>query len=75
MAVQLRAAFDAVVSRLIMYGLGDSLEIVQNSTTSDQARLRPTWHDIGQALGVSGQAAHRKYAHLASGRHNEAEPR
>jgi hypothetical protein len=56
MAVRLRRAIDWQLNSLITQGTYED---------DPEARLappkRPTWKEIGEALGVSAQAAHRKY--------------
>jgi hypothetical protein len=60
MAVRLRRAIDWQLSSLITRGTYED---------DPEARLappkRPTWKEIGEALGVSAQAAHRKYGRPA----------
>jgi hypothetical protein len=59
MAARLRRALDLHIHDLIVYGQ-DRQEAVLTETLGVH-RDRPTWKEIGEALGVSGQAAHRKY--------------
>jgi hypothetical protein len=64
MAVRLRSAVDDHIRVMVV-----------TSSASEQALLdevlgvppppRPTWQEIGEALGVSAQAAHRKYGKAA----------
>lgn len=57
MATRLRGALDEHIHDLIVYGKDRRAAMVTGSATGD----RPTWKEIGNALGVSPQAAHRKY--------------
>lgn len=57
MAARLRRALDEHMYDLIVYGKDRRAAMVAGSATGD----RPTWKEIGGALGVSPQAAHRKY--------------
>jgi hypothetical protein len=59
MAAQLRAAVDQYLVHLIVYR-GDPRQTELEALTG-KVSPRPTWKEIGKALGVSAQAAHRKY--------------
>lgn len=72
MAAHLRDAVDLYLAQLVLNGntLGEALlaEVSNTGNTKSDTKSkshRVTWKDIGEALGVSAQAAHRKYTHLA----------
>jgi len=60
MAANLRRALDEHIHDLIVYG-NDSREALLIEVLSATPHTRPTWKEIGAALGTSAQAAHRKY--------------
>jgi hypothetical protein len=64
MAVRLRAALDREIESLVVVGRSRDpaalLDEVLADASLSPARF-PTWQEIGEALGVSAQAAHRKY--------------
>lgn len=63
MAVRLRRALDEHIHDLVVFGQDRRLaELGQQDELFEPAvSVRPTWAEIGAALGVSAQAAHRKY--------------
>ena len=60
LAVQVRKALDKQLSELIAYG-GDKREALLDEVLGGPTIEKPTWKEIGDALGVSAQAAHHKY--------------
>jgi hypothetical protein len=60
MAARLRRALDEHIHDLVVYG-EDRGAAMLTETLGGTDGDRPTWKEIGEALGVSGQAAHRKY--------------
>jgi hypothetical protein len=65
MAVQLRNAIDDYI-RLVVVGRATSrAESLLDEALGAPLPRRPTWKEIGEALGVSAQAAHRKYGEEA----------
>lgn len=60
LAVQVRKALDKYVSDLITYG-GEERAALLDDVLGMPEIEKPTWKEIGDALGVSAQAAHRKY--------------
>lgn len=69
MTVQVQKALDKHLGDLIRYGT-DPREALLNEVLSDgpATAKRATWKQIGDALGVSAQAAHHKYGHGRGGR-------
>ena len=71
MAARFRAALDREIESLVVTGQpndpGPALldEVLGTDIVSP---ARPTWQEIGEALGVSAQAAHRKYGPAVSSR-------
>ena len=62
MAARLRRALDEHIHDLVVFGQDRRLAALQQDEELEPAvSVRPTWAEIGAALGVSGQAAHRKY--------------
>lgn len=59
MAARLRNAVDAQLTNLIMAGTYEDAILLDEILGSSY--VRPTWREIGAALGVTPQAAHRKY--------------
>ena len=71
MAVLLRKAVDDRIAFMVVTGhAGSKAEALLDEVLGGERLLRPTWKEIGEALGVSAQAAHRKYGETA--RANEA---
>jgi hypothetical protein len=66
MAVHLRTAVNQYIEERIVFG-GDPADVLLadipafKRVTDTNPRQR-TWQEFGEALGVSAQAAHRKYA-------------
>jgi hypothetical protein len=61
MAARLREAIDRQISSLIRSGMYES-EAELDDVLGGSPYERPTWKEIGEALGVTAQAAHRKYS-------------
>lgn len=63
MAALLRKAVDDHIAVMVVTGDGRSRgEALLDQVLGDDRLLRrPSWKEIGEALGVSAQAAHRKY--------------
>ena len=70
MGALLRDAVDEHMHDLIVYGSDRKLALL-NSTLDSTPGVRPTWKEIGHALGISAQAAHRKYGRAVSARSGE----
>jgi hypothetical protein len=70
MGALLRDAVDEHLRDLIVYGCDRTVAFL-NSTLDSTPGVRPTWKEIGRALGISAQAAHRKYGRAVSGRSGE----
>ena len=66
MAVRLRAALDDHIRLLVVARASTRAESLLDETLGVPLP-RPTWKEIGEALGVSAQAAHRKYGQAARG--------
>jgi hypothetical protein len=62
MAVRFRTALDRVIESLIATGDASRIGALLLPEDDFGAYDRPTWKEIGKALGVSAQAAHKKYA-------------
>jgi len=66
LAAQVRRALDKHLGDLIVYGNEPRMalldQVLNDEPMSDK---RATWRQIGDALGVSAQAAHHKYGHLS----------
>ncbi len=60
MAARLREAIDRQITSLIASGTSDIREALLDDVLGS-SYTRPTWREIGEALGVTAQAAHRKY--------------
>lgn len=60
MAVHLRAAVDRHIEQLTVFR-GPRAEALLAELGLAEVPPRPTWSELGEALGVSAQAAHRKY--------------
>ena len=69
MAVRLRTAVDDHIRFMVVARATSKAESLLDETLG-APMPRPTWKEIGEALGVSAQAAHRKYGETA--RANEA---
>jgi hypothetical protein len=69
MAMRLRTAVDAQIRFMVVARATSKAESLLDETLGAPLP-RPTWKEIGEALGVSAQAAHRKYGEAA--RANEA---
>jgi hypothetical protein len=69
MAARLRRALDEHIYDLVVYGYDRRVAMII-SVAGIEHGDRPTWKEIGDALGTSPQAAHRKYGEAA--RANEA---
>ena len=63
MAAQVRKALDKHLGDLIVHGDEPRIALLDQVLKDEQVK-RATWREIGDALGVSAQAAHRKYGHL-----------
>jgi hypothetical protein len=63
MAARLRRALDEHIYDLVVFGQDRRLVGVgqQDERSEPAVSAGPTWTEIGSALGVSAQAAHRKY--------------
>ncbi len=61
MAALLRKAVDDHIQEMVVTGCPSKGE-ARLSRTLGQPGLDLTWKEIGEALGVTAQAAHRKYA-------------
>lgn len=61
MATRFREAIDRQISSLIRSGTYE-LEAVLDVVLGGSPYERPTWKEIGEALGATAQAAHRKYS-------------
>ena len=79
MAALLRKAVDDHISSMVVTGRTGSKagELLDQVLAGERRLLRPTWKEIGEALGVSAQATHRKYGgatreHRDSGRDGQA---
>ena len=70
MATRLRNAVDAYIRLMMVTRAASKTESFLFKTPGGPPPPRPTWKEIGEALGVSAQAAHRKYG--AAVRANEA---
>jgi hypothetical protein len=66
MAVYLRTAVDQHIAQLISFW-GRPADVLRRDVLlgEEPDNFRPTWKELGKALGVSAQAAHRKYAQTA----------
>jgi hypothetical protein len=69
MAVRLRTAVDDHIRFMVVARATSKAESLLDETLG-APMPRPTWKEIGEALGVSAQAAHRKYGEAV--RANEA---
>jgi len=69
MAVRLRTAVDGHIRFVVVARATSKAESLLDEALGAPLP-RPTWKEIGEALGVSAQAAHRKYGEAA--RANEA---
>jgi hypothetical protein len=69
MGARLRRALDEHIYDLVVYGYDRRVAMIISVAGIEQGD-RPTWKEIGDALGTSPQAAHRKYGEAA--RANEA---
>lgn len=69
MANRIRQALDQHIHELIVYG-NDQPNAVLNEALGGSS-TRPTWKEIGIALGVSAQAANRKYGNAVRHRMND----
>jgi hypothetical protein len=65
MAVRLRNAVDDRIAFMVVSGTTSKAEWLLDQTLGAPSPRRPTWKEIGEALGVSAQAAHRKYGEAA----------
>lgn len=63
MAVQVRKALDKHLGEIITYGADRPVALINEVLSEPVTVKKPTWKEIGDALGVSAQAAHRKYGH------------
>jgi hypothetical protein len=70
MGALLRDAVDEHLRDLIVYGSDQTVAFL-NSTLGSTPGVRPTWKEIGHALGISAQATHRKYGRAVSARSGE----
>jgi hypothetical protein len=66
MAVQVRKALDEHLGNLIAYGSDGGKTFLYEMM--NEPRTKATWKEIGDALGVSAQAAHHKYGRWPRGR-------
>ena len=64
MAVRLRTALDDHIRFMVVARAFSEAESLLDETLGVPLP-RPTWKEIGEALGVSAQAAHRKYGEEA----------
>jgi hypothetical protein len=64
MAVCVRQMLDLHLRGLVEHGGGRRVTMIYDESETNEIINRPTWKEIGDALGVSAQAAHRKYSHL-----------
>jgi hypothetical protein len=60
MAARLRKAVDDHIRFMVVAGTSSKAESLLNEALGPPSP-RPTWKELGDALGVSAQAAHRKY--------------
>jgi hypothetical protein len=60
MAARFRQAVDEVIRNLVVTGSARRAESLLAGVIGLEHE-RPTWKEIGEALGVSAQAAHHKY--------------
>jgi hypothetical protein len=65
MAVRLRNAVDNHIRFMVVTGATNMEESLLDDALGGPLPPRLTWKEIGEALGVSAQAAHRKYGEAA----------
>jgi hypothetical protein len=67
MAMRLRNAVDDYIRTMVVAGAASRAESLLDEVLGTPSP-RPTWKELGEALGVSAQAAHRKYGGEARSR-------
>ena len=65
MAVRLRDAVDSRIRYMVVTGTASGEELLLDELLGASPSQRATWKELGEALGVSAQAAHRKYGQAA----------
>lgn len=64
MAALLRKAVDDYIRLLVVTGAGSKAEALLDQVLGERPP-RPTWKEIGEALGISAQAAHKQHGEAA----------
>lgn len=70
MAARMRKALDEHIAVMVVHASYQRQELLWDTvidTVSPGSVHRPTWKQIGDALGTSAQAAHRKYGDAVRG--------